>query len=221
MANDKLAVGVAFEHRTVRDARSVALPDYLAGVMSLTAEPATRVAVTVTFLRMDKPPGDPMPTLGPDGVVARLRACTVEQYRTLYNTVGGPHLWWLRRTMPDRQLAGLLRDPAISIHVLHLGGEPAGFYELDTHNRPVVNLSYFGLMPHAVGRGVGYAFLRHAVDQAWRLGARAVTVNTCTADHPRAMPTYLRAGFRPAREVREEWMIPTRLGMTIPEHLRD
>jgi GNAT superfamily N-acetyltransferase len=83
-----------------------------------------------------------------------------------------------------------------------------------------VNLSYFGLMPHAVGRGMGYAFLRHAVDTAWSMGPRVVTVNTCTADHPRALPTYIRAGFRPVRQAREEWNVPTRLGLEIPETLR-
>ena len=74
-------------------------------------------------------------------------------------------------------------------------------------------------MPHAVGRGMGLAFLRHAVDEVWRRGARAMTVNTCTADHPRALPTYLRAGFRPVREVRENWNVPKRLGLVIPGHL--
>ena len=38
-----------------------------------------------------------------------------------------------------------------------------------------------------------------------------MTVNTCTADHPRALPTYLRAGFRPLRQVREIWQVPLRL----------
>jgi len=47
-----------------------------------------------------------------------------------------------------------------------------------------------------------------------------VTVNTCTADHRRALPGYLRAGFKPTRTVREVWDVPNRLGMSIPEHLR-
>src|SRR5690606_18328151 len=113
------------------------------------------------------------------------------------------YLWWLRRTLPDRDLAALLAAPDVSIHVLYRGGAPAGFYELDRRAWPVVNLSYFGLLPHAVGAGIGCAFLRHAVDAAWGLGASAVTVNTCTADHPRALPTYRAAGFRRVREVKE------------------
>jgi hypothetical protein len=82
-----------------------------------------------------------------------------------------------------------------------------------------MNLSYFGLMPHAISTGVGFPFLRHAVDTVWREGPRGMTVNTCTADHPRAMPTYLRAGFRTLRQVRELWNVPLRLGMRIPERL--
>ena len=62
--------------------------------------------------------------------------------------------------------------------------------------------------------------VRQAVDMVWRSGARGMTVNTCTADHPRALPSYLRAGFRTVRQVRELWNVPVRLGMTIPDRLR-
>ncbi len=183
-------------------------------------EPVVRVAVVVTFLRMDRPPAAAAPALPSDMRLVRVAAPTVGFYRYLYNTVGAAYVWWLRRTMPDAELARLLRDRAVSIHVLYHGGEPAGFFELDRRTWPDTNLSYFGLMPHAVGSGIGYAFLRRAVDETWQEGARGMTVNTCTADHARALPTYLRAGFQPVRQVRELWSVPTRLGLRIPDHLR-
>ena len=183
-------------------------------------EPFVRVAVTVTFLRMDRPPGDPAPALPTSCQVVRAGSCTVGFYRYLYNTVGADYVWWLRRTMSDAELAALLGDPRVSIHVLYADGEPAGFFELDARIWPDVNLSYFGLMPHAISTGLGFAFLRQSVDQAWRQGARGMTVNTCTADHPRALPTYLRAGFHPIRQSRELWNVPVRLGLTIPDRLR-
>jgi len=186
----------------------------------MSRQPTVAVGVMVTFLRMDAPPADPAPKLPANASVRHERDCTVEQYRFFYNTVGGQYVWWLRRILPDNQLAAMLRDPRISIHILTEDGVPAGFYELDTSIWPAVNLSYFGLLPHAVGRGLGLAFLRHAVDTAWTKGPRAMTVNTCTADHPRALPTYLRAGFRPVRQVREEWNVPVRLGLEIPDSLR-
>ena len=183
-------------------------------------QPHVRVAVTVTFLRMDRPAVTPVALLPGDASLLRLPQCSLPFYRYLYDTVGGPHLWWLRRAMPDEKLDALLREPGIEVHVLYRGGEPAGFFELDRRPRPNVNLGYFGLMPRAVGQGLGTAFLRAAMDAAWMGDTRAVTVNTCTADHHRALPTYLRAGFRPMRTVREIWDIPTRLGLRIPEHLR-
>ena len=183
-------------------------------------EPVVRVGVTVTFLRMDRPPIEPAPEWRPGCTVVRVTAPTVPFYRYLYNTVGADYVWWLRRTTPDAELAALLADPLVSIHVLYRNGEPAGFFELDGRPWPDVNLSYFGLMPHAVGTGIGYAFLRQAVDTVWRQGARGMTVNTCTADHPRALPTYMRAGFRTVRQVREVWSVPVRLGLRIPDHLK-
>jgi GNAT superfamily N-acetyltransferase len=182
--------------------------------------PVTRVGVTVTFLRMNQAPKTPGPSLGPIFQIVRAQAPSVHFYRYLYNTVGADYLWWLRRTMPDHELAALLRDKAVAIHTLYTGGEPAGFFELDARVWPEVNLSYFGLMPNKIGQGVGFAFLRAAVDEAWRLGAAGITVNTCTADHARALPNYLRAGFNVIRQVREIWAVPNNLNMRIPPDLK-
>ncbi len=183
-------------------------------------QPATRIAVTVTFLRMDRPPTDPARPLPAEVALLRLPRPSVPFYRYLYGTVGAPYVWWLRRTVPDAVMAGILADPDLAIHVLYRDCEPIGFFEIDARNRPTVNLSYFGLMPAATGVGLGTAFLRAAIDAAWSMGARAVTVNTCTADHPRALPSYLRAGFRPVRASREVWDVPAHLGLVIPDHLR-
>lgn len=183
-------------------------------------EPVVRVSVTVTFLRMGRPPTDEAPALPQGFEIVQAAKPSVAFYRYLYNTVGADYVWWLRRTMPDTELAEMLRERQVSIHTLYHGGEPAGFFELDGRGWPDVNLSYFGLMPHAVGTGVGYRFLCHAVEAAWGQGGRGMTVNTCTADHPRALPSYIRAGFRPVRQARELWNVPTRLGLRIPAHVR-
>ena len=182
--------------------------------------PVTRVGVTVTFLRMDQAPVNPPPSFAPGFQIVRALAPTVPFYRYLYNTVGADHLWWLRRTTPDDELAALLRDRAVAIYTLYAKGEPAGFFELDARPWPDVNLSYFGLMPNTIGQGVGFAFLRAAVDEVWRHGAKGMTVNTCTADHPRALPNYLRAGFHIVRQVREGWCVRNSLNMRIPANLK-
>ena len=184
-------------------------------------EATTRIAVDVTFLRMDAPPDGSAPPLPQGATVLRLTRCSVPFYRYLYDTVGRDWVWWLRRTVPDAEIAGLLARPDVSIHVLYQGGEPAGFYEIERRGGETgTNLAYFGLMPHAIGQGVGRALLRHAIDAAWAEKPRVLTVNTCTADHPRALPNYIAAGFRVTRTIREVWPVPNRLGLPIPDRLR-
>jgi GNAT superfamily N-acetyltransferase len=180
----------------------------------------TRIVVTVTFLRQETPPA-PTPIALPDGTrLLRVANPTVSLYRYLYNTVGAPWVWWLRRTLPDSELAALLASPAVSLHVLYRGEEAIGFFELDARPLTTVNLAYFGLVPHAIGHGLGTALLHAALVTAWSHQPRAVTVNTCTADHPRALPNYRRAGFFVVRTTREVWDVPNRLGLKIPEHLK-
>jgi GNAT superfamily N-acetyltransferase len=186
----------------------------------LTSSPTTRIAVTVTFLKQQATPAGPSKPLPSDTTLVRLPKPTVAFYRYLYDTVGAPYVWWLRRTMPAGELAALLAAPGVSIHVLYRDHEPAGFFELDARAGSAVNLSYFGLFPHVVGTGLGTPLLRAALDIAWSMNPRMITVNTCTADNPRAMPTYLRQGFTPIRAVREIWDVPNALGLRIPEHLR-
>jgi|SRR3954452_3592946 len=182
--------------------------------------PVTRVGVIVTFLRMDQAPTTPGPSLAAGFQIVRAQAPSVSFYRYLYNTVGADYLWWLRRTTPDHELAALLSNKAVAIHTLYANGEPAGFFELDARSSPDINLSYFGLMPNAIGHGTGYAFLRAAIDEVWRRGAKGMTVNTCTADHPRALPNYLKAGFTIVRRVQEVWAVPNSLNMRIPDSLK-
>ncbi len=184
-------------------------------------EAFTRIGVTVTFLAMDAPPRAPARQLPAGLSVVRVARPSVAFYRYLYETIGRDYVWWMRCVMPDAELAALLAGPDVSLHVLYGGGEPLGFYELDMRRTPeIVNIAYFGLMPQAIGAGFGTAFLRHAIDTAWAMRPQLLTVNTCTADHPRALPGYRAAGFRAVREAREIWDVPGRLGLVIPDNLR-
>lgn len=193
----------------------------MAGHLHLVQGEATdRALVTVTFLRQAARPVVP-PAFGPGIRLLEERPSVVE-YRRLYNTVGGPWLWWLRRMMPDDALRRHLAQKTVSIYVLRVHGQAAGFFETETASWPDVNLNYFGLMPGMIGKGLGAPLLAAAIDSVFIRGSlvRAMTVNTCTADHPRALPNYLAAGFKEVRRVREVWDIPRRLGLTVPEHLR-
>lgn len=180
-----------------------------------------RAVVTVVFLRMNQRPARAVVSL-PPGVSLRIEKLDVAAYRALYNEIGQPWLWWLRRVMPDDLLARHLARSAISIHMLRVDGEVVGFFETDSSPWPDVNLNYFGLKPGMIGRGLGRLMLDAAVDSVFlgAVGLRGMTLNTCSADHPRALPNYLAAGFRETRRVQETWDIPCRLGLHVPEHLR-
>ncbi|MBV1834685.1 GNAT family N-acetyltransferase [Novacetimonas pomaceti] len=179
----------------------------------------TRVAVDVTFLCMDREPPGNVPPLPEGYEIRREIHPAVSLYRDLYNRVGQDYCWWLRRVMGDAQLAQLLENPAIGVYVLRCDGEVAGFFELDGRQCPDINLAYFGLLPRWIGRGIGLAFLHAAIHIAWRNGPAALRVNTCSADHPRALPNYVRAGFRAVRVLREVWDIPDHIGLSIPKNL--
>ena len=196
----------------ITDGTRAASPEQSAG--------GTRIGVDVTFLCMDRPPPGPPPPLPQGYSIRQAFRPGVAWYRALYDAVGHDYCWWLRRVMPDQDLAALLSSPGIGVHVLYDGDRPAGFCELDSRYTPDVNIAYFGLLPAWVGRGVGRAFLHQMVATAWRMRPAAVRVNTCTADHPRALPNYLRAGFHKIRTIREIWTIPDTLGLPLPTRLR-
>ena len=137
---------------------------------------------------------------------------TVGFYRYLYNAVGGDWRWWVRREMSDADLAGILADDRIEVFVLYVEGAPAGYFELDRREAPVIDLAYFGLMPHCVGRGLGRFLLYSAIEQAWSYDPERLTVNTNSMDHPRALPLYQKMGFVPYRQEKQEIIDPVLTG---------
>jgi len=154
--------------------------------------------MTVTFLEMKAKPGV-IPPPHPSIKVAILRSekPPVHFYRYLYNTIGEPYFWVDRRRLDDAALTTLLHDPRLEIYTLYVDGCPAGMAELDFRTPHVGLLAYFGLVPEFIGRRLGYYFLYQAVQNAWIHAISTLLVNTCTLDHPRALPLYQRMGFVP------------------------
>jgi GNAT superfamily N-acetyltransferase len=141
---------------------------------------------------------------------------SVAFYRFLYNSVGGDWRWWYRRQMNDAELAGILANARVEVFVLYVDGAPAGYFELDRRNEPTIDLAYFGLIPHCVGRGFGRFLLYSAIEQAWSYEPDRLTVNTNTMDHPRALPLYQKMGFVPVRREAQEIIDPALTGV-IPD----
>ena len=136
-------------------------------------------------------------------------AMPVAFYRYLYEQVGRDYHWYLRRVMSDSELAAIMQSETTHLSVLYADGCPAGYFELDSSKMPeAVEIAYFGLCRDYTGLGLGRWFLQNAIDAAWALGPRKVTVHTNTLDHPRALPLYQKLGFEPVgtgEEIVEAW----------------
>ena len=154
-----------------------------------------RLDVVTTYLEMRAAPRRPNAAPPPGTALMRLDAPSVAFYRFLYDTVGAPWLWYERRLMTDDALAAVIDDPMVDVYVLFVGGEPAGFAELDRRSPPDIELAYLGLRPDYVGQGLGLYLLSWAVDAAWQHGPERLWVHTCNLDHPRALGLYQRIGF--------------------------
>ncbi|HEY2017515.1 MAG TPA: GNAT family N-acetyltransferase [Bryobacteraceae bacterium] len=156
-----------------------------------------RLPTVVTFLEMTGKPTVFAPL--PKGKIAILRAehPPVHFYRYLYDTIGREYFWVDRKKVDDHKLAEIIQDPQVELYVMHVDGCPAGMAELDFRKEGTGHLAYFGLMPEYIGRGLGFFFLHQSVQIAWTKPISRFLVNTCTLDHPRALPLYQRAGFSP------------------------
>lgn len=160
------------------------------------------IEITITKLEMTSRPAHLRPVLphGHDNgrvMLLRARKPPVHFYRYLYETVGKPHQWVERRRMTDESLSAIVQDDSVEIFVLYCDGAPAGYFELDFRKKPSAELSYFGLMPDFIGRGLGAWLLGTAIETAWSKPIERLWVHTNTLDHPRALPNYQKQGFVP------------------------
>lgn len=179
---------------------------------------ADTIETTVTFLKTEALPArlPPMPT-SPRLALMKAERIPLHFYRYLYSTVGGDWLWVERAMLSDAALAAKIQRDGIEITVLYANGAPAGYYELDFTRAQSTNLAYFGLMPEWTGAKIGPWLLGCALRDAFAHGATEATVNTCTLDHPAALPLYQRLGFQPVRRESRTLTVPA--NMSIPGHL--
>ncbi len=165
---------------------------------SNSAENTTPDSVTITYLQMfARPAGLMLTPPSANLTIVQAENPTISYYRYLYDTVGGGWQWGDRRRMSDATLGAIVQDPRVETHVLYASGTPAGYAELDRRQADEIELAYFGLIPDFIGQGLGTYLLNWAIDRAWSYRPRRFWVHTCTLDHPRALPNYIRAGFEP------------------------
>ncbi|MEL7486718.1 MAG: GNAT family N-acetyltransferase [Pseudomonadota bacterium] len=155
-----------------------------------------KIDVVITYLEQRQRPMLPTPHAPPvKTAILRAEAPPTHFYRYLYDQIGAPHNWVSRRALSDEALSAIIHHPDDHIFVLYVGGVPAGLAEIDARSRETVELKFFGLVPEYVGAGYGRYFLTHAIDAAWAFEPQRVILETCSLDHPAALPLYQKLGF--------------------------
>lgn len=176
--------------------------------MGVTNVPDGKLGTVVTYLEMkERPRPRPLPESP-----LRLRhwqGGDPAKYRMLFRRVGGRWLWYSRLLMDD----DTLRANMAEVHVVEdRAGVEVGMIELDFSQAGECLIRFLGLVPELAGRGHGKWLFAQTLALAWRKGVGRVHVNTCTLDHPAALPSYLKAGFRAYRRAFESFPDPRLVG---------
>jgi GNAT superfamily N-acetyltransferase len=163
-----------------------------------------RLPVTITHLelaavdwtRRGQAPAPPV-------AIERIAQPTAALYLDLYDRVGRPWLWYERRLLGDAALETLLSRPEHELHVARRDRELVGYFELDEDE-----IVFFGLTPDYLGRRIGPWLLDRAIERGFARGSSRLVLTTNTVDHPRALDTYRKAGFRVVRSESKELQDP-------------
>ena len=177
--------------------------------MPLIDIPPDHVGAVVTFLEMtQRPTPRPVPDAGLQ--LVRWRDVDPAKYRILFERVGGRWLWYSRLAMDDPTLLAQVGE----VHaVVDRRRIEVGMIELDVRQPGHCLIRFLGLVPELAGKGLGKWLFAQVLALAWRRGVERVSVNTCSLDHPAALPSYLKVGFIPVRRAFETFPDPRLLGL--------
>ena len=173
----------------------------------------TELAVVITYLEMvERPRLQDMPA-APFRLQHWERPDAAD-YLRLFRQVGQNWLWVGRLTEAEAEVAARLIDPRVTIHVvLDEAGAEVGMLEIDFRVPGQATIAYVGLVPEQTGQGHGRWLLGQALALAWRDGISQVLVNTNNHDHPAALRSYLKIGFRPYARVVATFQDPRLSGL--------
>ncbi len=164
--------------------------------------PATqRVAIRTYYLEItDLADLRPSTRRIPDLRIARAADPSPELSRFFYTAVGGDWFWTRRLDWTWDRWMELIDRPELETWVASIGGNPAGYAELERQDGGDLEILQFGMLDRYVGRGIGGVLLTHVIRHAFETGAQRVWLHTCIHDHPKAVKHYEARGMRLYRE---------------------
>ncbi len=159
---------------------------------------ATRLQTKVSYLSM-APPYPPLDgTLEwPTGIkFNKVESIGLDVYRTLYDAVGRQWHWVNRRHLNDQQLASFVHHPATDIYLLSRDEAAIGYVEVNYKLFPQVEIVFVGLIDSEIGNGLGALMVKNTLQIIQARKPQRIIIQTCTLDHPSALPLYQKLGFK-------------------------
>ena len=147
------------------------------------------------------------------------RPLTQANLPTLHAWLQRPHVaeWWKDRTTLEELEQDYLSPAAAAsstrAFIAHLDGEPIGFIQVytamdsgggwweDETDPGVRGIDQFLADDHRLGKGVGSAMIRAFVEEIFRDSAVTKVQIDPDPANLRAVRAYIKAGFRPVREI--------------------
>jgi len=120
--------------------------------------------------------------------------------QSFYLKIGGDWDWVDRKFWTTGQWQHYAEQAELETWNVHYDGSPAGYFELLHEPKQTVQIAYLGLLPEYTGKGIGSYMTGYAIRQAFTSGVKKVWLSTCSLDHPAALKTYLKCGFKIVRE---------------------
>ncbi|MEM1285206.1 MAG: GNAT family N-acetyltransferase [Pseudomonadota bacterium] len=204
---------------TQPDVLQFTLPDLPDGTPYGHAEvPAGLLATVETSLERSAPP-NPTDYPFPAGFsLVHPNPVDLDAFKKLYHAVGDPWLWFGRLARSDEYVRSILTAPTTTLrYLIDPARTPIGLFETQQQGDDTLEVSYFGLVPEATGKGLGPAMMENGLAEAWQPTITRTWLHTCTFDSPAALSFYRRQGFRPFRQAIEIGRDP-RLTGGLPRH---
>jgi GNAT superfamily N-acetyltransferase len=108
--------------------------------------------------------------------------------------VGRPWKWYSRLNWTLEDWKDWAENDRVDTWIGYVQGTPFGYFELESQGSSI-EISFIGLLPQFIGKGLGGFLLSRAVQIAWDRGRARIWVHTCSLDHKFALKNYLDRGF--------------------------
>ena len=175
--------------------------------------------VIETSLERSTPPDPDAHPLPAGFALVQPDPVNIDTFKQLFHAVGDPWLWFGRLKKSDEEIHSILTAPTTTLRYLMDPDRTAiGLFEAQRQGDDTLEVTYFGLVPRATGKGLGPVMMEHGLAAAWTPAISRMWLHTCTFDSPAALSFYRRQGFRPFKQAIEIGRDP-RLDGYLPRHV--